>query len=124
MARNSNIYYSNEYKHTKCRCEIHLNNSHFFLHPFVVHLANRCFRHSQTTLGHYLSYSRLPPPFLLVAMAVDVFKSYIAAVASIPGVVGSVRSGFFSTKVECKVTLARRVVRLVIKAEDADLRGA
>ena len=62
MARNSNIYYSNEYKHTECRCEIHLNNSHFFLHPFVVHLANRCFRHSQTTLGHYLSYF---PAFLL-----------------------------------------------------------
>jgi hypothetical protein len=57
-------------------------------------------------------------------MAVDVFKSYIVAVASIPGVFDSVRSGFFSTKVECKVTLARRVVRLVIKAEDADLRGA
>ena len=54
-------------------------------------------------------------------MVVDVATPYIAAVASTPGVVGSVRSGFFSTKVECKVTPARHVARLVIKAEDAAL---
>lgn len=52
-------------------------------------------------------------------MAAAAATSCVAAVASTSGVVGSVKSGFFSTKVECRVAPARRVVRLAIRAEDA-----
>ena len=44
--------------------------------------------------------------------------SYFAALASTSGVVGSVKSSFFSTRVECRIAPARNVVRLSIRAED------